>query len=347
MNQLDFTFEPAPWEVWLHKFQAGDRINAAELLALLEGETEQCVEDALNALELGCMDLDVSELPRYTGTGEAAQRLHQEAQMALHPLCFADLEETDPLRLFLEEVASMAAWGDEAALALRCAAGESGLCQQLTNLGLARVIDLAREYTGYGVLLMDLIQEGSLGLWQAVQCWHGGDYPAHRDRWIRLYLARAVTVQARANGVGQKLRTALEDYRGVDERLLGELGRNPSLEEMADALHMNVEETERVRAMLESARLLARTRREPEPEEEEIAQEQAVEDTALFQMRRRILDLLSALPEEDAKLLTLRFGLEGGLPLSPEDTGRKLGLTVAQVVEKEAAALALLRTRKE
>ena len=67
------------------------------------------------------------------------------------------------------------------------------------------------------------------------------------------------------------------------------------------------------------------------------------EDTAYFQMRQRIQDLLAVLPEADAKLLTLRFSLEGGLPLSPEDTGRKLGLTPEEVVTKEAAALARLR----
>ena len=81
----------------------------------------------------------------------------------------------------------------------------------------------------------------------------------------------------------------------------------------------------------------------PEPEEDEIAETQAVEDTAYFQMRQRIQDLLSELEEMDAKLLTLRYGLEGGMPLSPEEAGRKLGLTPDEVVAREAAALMKLR----
>ena len=81
---------------------------------------------------------------------------------------------------------------------------------------------------------------------------------------------------------------------------------------------------------------------EPEPTEEE---EQAVENTALFQMRQRIADLLSGLSEQDQKLLTLRFGLEGGLPVSAEETGRKLGLTPEEVAAREAAALANLRNK--
>ena len=193
---------------------------------------------------------------------------------------------------------------------------------------------------------MDLIQEGSLGLWQAVGSYHYGEYAAHRDRWIRFYMAKAVTIQARANGVGQKMRTALEDYKQVDERLLGELGRNPTLEEIAEELHMRPEEAAAVKKMLEDARLLAQAKKPAVDEEEEKeAEEQAVEDTALFQMRQRILDLLSGLEEEDQKLLTLRFGLEGGKPLSPEDTGNRLGLTPEEVVAREAAALAKLRNQ--
>ena len=216
--------------------------------------------------------------------------------------------------------------------------------EQLTNLGLRRVVELAGEYVGYGVLLLDLIQEGSLGLWHGVHSYRDGDYGAHRDRWIRFYMAKAVTLQARSGGVGQKMRTALEDYRAVDERLLSELGRNPTLEEIAEALHMGLEEAEAVRKMLEDARLMAQVRK-PREEEEETKEEEdmAVEDTALFQSRQRIADLLSGLDKLDQKLLTLRFGLEGGKPLTSEETGKYLGLTASEVVAREAAALAKLR----
>ena len=91
--------------------------------------------------------------------------------------------------------------------------------------------------------------------------------------------------------------------------------------------------------------MLARVnnRQQEQEEEEKEAQDQAVEDTAQFQMRQRILDLLSNVSEEDAKLLTLRFGLEGGKPLSPQEAGKRLGLTPDEVLTREAAALAKLR----
>ena len=216
---------------------------------------------------------------------------------------------------------------------------------QLTNLGLSRVIELACQHTGYGVLLLDLIQEGSLGLWQAIQNYGYGDYTAHRDKWILFYMAKAIVLQARNRGVGQKLRTAMEDYRAVDERLLGDLGRNATVSEIAEELHLTLEETEAVRRMLENARQMQKDRpqeEEPEPTEDD---EQAVENTALFQMRTRIADLLSGLSEQDQSLLTMRFGLEGGLPMSAEEVGRKLGLTPDEVTAREAAALSKLRNK--
>ena len=346
MANLDFTFETAPWEQYLYALQMGDKVSAAQLLTLLEGEEEQAVEDALQRIEEACMEMELTGLPKTGAAGEAALRLRQEMGMARKHYSTWALEEGDPLGLYLEELAATPAYGDENILAEKSAGGNENAMVALTNLGLSRVVELACEYTGWGVLLLDLIQEGSLGLWQGIHCYHHGDYAAHRDRWIRLYMAKAVVLQARANGVGQKMRSALEDYRAVDERLLGELGRNATLEEIAMEMHISPEEAAVVKKTLDNARLVAQARK-PEPEEEEEKEEdsQAVEDTAYFQMRQRIGELLSGLSEQDQKLLALRFGLEGGKSLSPEETGRQLGLTPEEVVAREGAALAKLRNK--
>ena len=344
MANLDFTFETAPWEQYVYSLQMGDKVSAAQLLTLLEGEEEQAVEDALQRIEEACMEMDLTGLPKTGAAGEAALRLRQEMGMAKKHYSTWSLEEGDPLGLYLEELAATPAYGDENILAEKSAGGNETAMVALTNLGLSRVVELACEYTGWGVLLLDLIQEGSLGLWQGIRCYHHGDYAAHRDRWIRLYMAKAVMLQARANGVGQKMRSALEDYRAVDERLLGELGRNPTLEEIAEELHLTADEAGSLSQMVTAARRLAQARPEEKPVEEEQAEEQqAVEDTAYFQARQRIAEMLSGLTEADAKLLTLRFGLEGGLPMSPEEAGKKLGMTPEEVVKREAAVLAQLR----
>ena len=344
MNSLDFTFEQTPWERYFRTKQMADVVSAAQMLTLLENEEEQALEDALADLETACMVLDISDLPRPGGVGESAQRLRREMQLAKKGIRAEDFEESDPLRLYLEEIAAIPVCGDEAILAESCLRGDKSVWEKLTNLGLSRVVQLAQEYTGYGVLLLDLIQEGSLGLWQAISTYSHGEYAAHRDRWIRFYLARAVTLQAHASGVGQKMRTALEDYRAIDQRLLSDLGRNPTLEEIAQELHMDVEQTLAVKKMLEDASILARVK-QPQVNQEEEESEQAVEDTALFQMRSRVGELLSTLEEADKKLLALRFGLEGSKPKTPAEAGEILGISAEEAVTREAVALAKLRNR--
>ena len=339
----NFVFEESLWELTLSKLQRGGVFSAVRFLALMEGEEEAAVEDALLDLEQRMVSLDISDLPKAAGTGEAAVRLRREEQLVKDGTLMAALEENDPLRLYLEELASIPVCGDVHVLAEQCAEGKSDAQERLLNLSLSLVVERSKAYTGYGVLLLDLIQEGSLGLWQAISGFEGGDFEQISTWYINQYLAKAVVMQSRANGVGQKMRQAMEDYRAVDERLLSELGRNATLEEIALEMHITPEEAEMVRDTLESARLLSQARAANAPKEEQPEDEQHVEDTALFQMRQRILDLLSNVSEEDAKLLTLRFGLEGGLPMSPEETGRKLALTPEEVIAREAAALAKLR----
>ena len=340
---MEFTFEAAPWEQALDALQPGDTMNAFTLLSLLEEADEDSVLDMLDALEQKNVALMISDLPNLPTGGNMALRLREEAQLVESGKLMAGLEENDPLRLYLEELAATPVAGDMELLARQYLAGDEQAGQKLVTLSLSRVVELAKELAGKNVLLLDLIQEGSMGLWQGILNYTGGEFATHRDWWIRQYLHRAIFLQARSGDLGQKLRLGMEDYRDMDQKLLADLGRNPTLEEIAEAMHVTAEEAAVYANMLNMAHSRqqvddAMEQKEPEPEDE-----QAVEDTAYFQMRQRITELLSTLPEEDAKLLTLRFGLEGGLPLNPEEAGKKLGMTSQEVVMKEANALAKLR----
>ena len=340
---MEFTFEETPWEQALNMLQPGQTVTALRFLTLTQDLEEEELEQALLFLEENRIGLDLRDLPGVPDSGAAAVRLRQERQLVKSGNLLTGLEETDPLRLYLEELAGVPAAGDIRLLAEEYLLGREAAAQKLADLSLSRCVELAQEYTGRGVLLLDLIQEASLGLWQGILGYTGGDFEAHRDWWIRQYLAKAAVLHARAGDMGQKLRKAMEDYRDVDQRLLGELGRNPTLEEIAEAMHVTPREAAVYADMVSAARerkKIETSREEPEPTPDD---EQAVEDTAYFQMRQRIAELLSVLPENEAKLLTLRFGLEGGLPLSPEETGRNLGMTPQEVVQVEAAALVKLR----
>lgn len=343
---MEFTFELSPWEQKLDALQAGDTISALDLMALLEEEDEETVLETLDTLEQKGVTLSIRDLPNLPTGGNMALRLRQEAQLVASGNLLTGLEANDPLRLYLEELAATPAAGDIALLAQEHLGGSESASQKLVTLSLSRVVELASELAGRNVLLLDLIQEGSMGLWQGILCYEGGDFEAHRDWWICQYLHRAIFLQARSGDLGQKLRQGMEDYRDMDQKLLSELGRNPTLEEIAEAMHVEPEEAATYANMLVMARIRQQVDEAMEPKEAEPEDEQAVEDTAYFQMRQRITELLSTLSEEDAKLLTLRFGLEGGLPLSPEETGRKLGLTPQEVVTREANALMKLRAER-
>ena len=342
MTELDFILDEAPWEPLVRDLPRGATVGAAELLTCLEEATEEQMEELFLELSRRHITLDISDLPKYPMPEVTALRLRQEQQWVQTDTLLTAPGENDPLGLYLRELAQIPTAGDVQVLAGELAEGDTGVCERMVNAMLSRVVSAACEFVGQGVLLLDLIQEGSLGLWQSLQHYTGGEIEPWCDWWIRQSMAAAVIGQARNAGVGQHLRQAMEDYRSVDEKLLSELGRNPTTEEIAEAMHMTVEETEAVAAMVANARAMNRTH-QPEPEELPQEEDQAVEDTAYFQMRQRIADLLSGLSETDARILTLRYGLEGGLPLDAQQVGEKMGMTVARINEREAAALKKLR----
>ena len=337
MMDLEYCFDREAQD-FLAKLQPGEILPAETLLTELSGEDAEALEEILDMLAAKGVVPDIRDLPRYSADTQLSVRLHREAQLVKQGNLLKDLEETDPLRLYLEELAAIPTAGDVTLLSRKLPDN----AEQVFNACLSRVAELACNYAGQGVLLLDLIQEGSMGLWQALQTYHGEDFAAFRDEIITRCLVKTIILQAHQAGVGQKMRQTLEDYRSADERLLAELGRNPTTEEIAEALHISPEEAESAGKMLENARTMHRVK-QPEPEQLPQEENQAVEDTAYFQMRQRIAELLSGLSETDAKVLTLRYGLEGGRPLDAAQTARKLNLTPEEVNIREAKALEKLR----
>ena len=324
----------------------GQSLSGAELLTRTDSRSDEELEALFGYLAENAVTIDLGDLPRNLGSGEAARRLREEEQLVRDGKLLTGLEENDPLRLYLQELASIPVCGDAERLALELLEGKD-VRERLVNLSLSRVVELAMAHTGRGVLLMDLIQEGSLGLWDAILTFEGGSFEVCRDRGIAQAMARAVIRQARASGLGQKMRQAVEDYRMVDERLLSELGRNPTLDEIAESMHMSVSEVETVRKLLDNARLVGKAHEVKEPDEETLEDTQAVEDTAYYQTRERVDSLMSGISELEQKVVTMRYGLDGKAPQTAQEVGRKLNLTVSEVVELETAALNKMRKSGE
>ncbi len=341
MMDLEFTFEENALQAFLHSLKPGATVQAETILSLADQTGREDLEETLSALTEKRISLDVGNLTVEAGAG--TNRLKMEENLAKQQDMTCGLEENDPLRLYLEEIAATPVAGDVNILAAEYLAGKQEAASMLTNLCLSRVIAISREMTGKGVLLLDLIQEGSLGLWQSIGAYSGGDFESHCDWYIRQYMAGAVVLQAADSGLGAKLRQGMEDYRDVDQKLLAELGRNPTLEEIAESLHMTLSQAQMVESMVMSARLVASAHQEPEEKEEDPEDTQAVEDTAYFQSRQRIFEMLSGLTEQEKKLITLRYGLESGKPLSTQQVAEVINISPEEALSLEAGALAKMR----
>lgn len=343
MNELWFDEPFSPWEAALSRMERGSVLSAARFVSLLEQDQSVEPEQAAMELEEREILLDLTGLPVLAMGGKTQARLELEERGYRAGTLMNDLESNDPLRLTLEQLEQLPVPKDVDSLARRAAQGDDAAMETLTNGLLPMVYSLAGEYIGKGVLLVDLIQEGSLGLWQGIRRYREGDFSAFCARWIRQAMARAVVLQAHANGVGNHMAQAMERYRQADRALLARLGRNPVPEEIALEMGISPEETIQVGKMLEQARQMEQVRHGNAPEEPQPEDEQAVEDTALFQSRQRIQELLSQLSQDDARLLTMRFGLDGKPPMSAAEVGQALGLSAAEISAREAAALASLR----
>lgn len=347
MNESDFFFAIPPWEATLAALHPGDTLAAERLLADLAEADEEAVADALTALSERDIRLDISRLHGGAEDGEASARLKTEEALAQAGRLPAGLAADDPLRMCMEEIAALPVPDAETeTLAARAVQGDAAAQEALTSACLPQVVQMAIQNAGRGVLLLDLIQEGSLALWQAVLSYPGGGFAAFAARRMAQAMVRAILLQARENGVGQHLKTTMERYRAADHALLSRLGRNPTLAEIADEIKLPLADAEAIGNMLREAQ--ARPKNAPKPDAADAAEaEQPVESTAYFQSRQRVSELLACLDEVDARLLALRFGLDGEAPLEPAEAARRLGMTPDEAQTRERAALQALRMQQK
>ena len=279
---IDVIFDKTPEQIPLHM---GDEISGALCLKKMEDMSEEAAESYLRGiLEMGYI-INVSDIPKDFGSDETAVRLRLEQKLVKSGRLKEGLEEKDPLRLYLEEVAAIPAVGDVTLLAAQSAAGDASAQSKLVNLFLNQVVEAACNMTGRGVMLLDLIQEGSIGLWNGVLQYTKGDFAEHARLWIQKSLTKAVLLQAHSAGIAQKMRRGMEDYRDMEQRLLAELGRTPTVEEVAEGIHVTLEEASTYGAMLAQVQFHQQIHKAMQPEQETPEDNQAVEDTAYFQTR--------------------------------------------------------------
>ena len=285
-----------------------------------------------------------------TMTSEAEELIPEEP---LEPLLDVVDDEVRPetrdtsranLAVYLREIGRIPVLDreDEVALARRVRAGDADAKARLTEANLRLVVNIARRYMNRGLPLQDLIEEGNLGLIRAVEKFdpdRGTRFSTYATWWIRQAVARALANQARTIRLPVHVEMLLGRYQREQRRLTQELGRAPTLDEMAGALGMPVEQV----AELEEIRL------PPVPLEAAASRtiaDRSVDPAAvgrLFQKGDEFTGLLDDLAENERRVLRLRFGLDGDEPQTLEAIGRRLGLTRERIRQIEEAGLRKLR----
>ncbi|MDQ7819644.1 MAG: RNA polymerase sigma factor RpoD [Armatimonadota bacterium] len=259
----------------------------------------------------------------------------------------------DPVRMYLKEIGKVPLLTpeQEVDLAQRMEKGDEEAKRRLIEANLRLVVSIAKKYVGRGMLFLDLIQEGNLGLIRAVEKfdWRKGyKFSTYATWWIRQAITRALADQARTIRIPVHMVETINKLIRVSRTLLQELGREPTAEEIAEAMKLPVE---RVREILKIAQepISLET---PIGEEEDSHLGDFIEDqdalapaeAASFTMlKEQLEDVLGTLTPRERKVLKLRFGLDDGRPRTLEEVGREFGVTRERIRQIEAKALRKLR----
>ena len=259
----------------------------------------------------------------------------------------------DPVRMYLKEIGKVPLLSaeEEIELAKRMELGDQEAKKRLAEANLRLVVSIAKRYVGRGMLFLDLIQEGNLGLIKAVEKFDyrkGYKFSTYATWWIRQAITRAIADQARTIRIPVHMVETINKLIRVSRQLLQELGREPTPEEIAAEMNIPVE---RVREILKISQ-------EPVSLETPIGEEEdshlgdfiqddnvpVPADAAAFTLlKEQLEEVLGTLTEREQKVLTLRFGLEDGRARTLEEVGREFNVTRERIRQIEAKALRKLR----
>ena len=259
----------------------------------------------------------------------------------------------DPVKMYLKEIGRvpLLTAEEEVDLAQRMEKGEEAAKQRLAESNLRLVVSIAKRYVGRGMLFLDLIQEGNLGLIKAVEKFdyrRGYKFSTYATWWIRQAITRAIADQARTIRIPVHMVETINKLHRVNRRLLQDLGREPLPEEIAEEMEISVERVREIQKIAQEPVSLET----PIGEEDDSHLGDFIEDedapapaemASFVLLKEQLEDVLDTLTTRERKVLQLRFGLDDGRSRTLEEVGQEFGVTRERIRQIEAKALRKLR----
>ncbi len=349
----------------LEEGKKNGRLPSKQLIEALDAvdADEETAERFYDELEAAGVEIDVSDVLEVLGqtidappTDEELQEMEEEDDGLSDDaeLLTADsFHVDDPVRMYLKEIGKipLLTTEQEQALAHRMAAGDQEAQKEMAEANLRLVVSIAKRYVGRGMLLLDLIQEGNLGLIKAVEKFDytkGYKFSTYATWWIRQAITRAIADQARTIRIPVHMVETINKVIRTAHSMVQDLGRDPTAEEIAQEMDLPVVRVEEILKIAQEPVSLETPIGEEEDShlgdfiQDEAASEPA-EAASYNLLREQLTDVLKTLTPREASVLRMRFGLSDGHPLTLEEVGTRFRVTRERIRQIESKALRKLR----